>query len=184
MHVLVVVERDAQIVRVALRLDVAQFARKVQCGEVVVRLAGLGLHGAVVGALRTGQVHAVDEKVVAFCLTAEHRVVVEHERAAGRMQAPKMMRRTEPGESCTDDDQVVLLPRVDRIGRCRAKASCADLVRSLHEPGRVAVRVRVVAEAAGSVPVVADGERVAVAEVGLLVPHTGRAARHGAAQQE
>jgi len=93
----------------------------------------------------------VDEELVALRLAAEHRVVVEHETAAA-LTFLEEHRRGKSAQPSAHDRHVVRLAGVDDARALELPV--AHRVRHGHDVVRVAVRPRVVTDAAVAGPVV------------------------------
>jgi hypothetical protein len=98
---------------------------------------------------------SIHEKFVAFGFAAEDRMVVEHEASLSLSCVP--LENQCPGQAAdatTDNHTVVGFMGVDHIVRKAFKAPVANLVAGLEPAKRIAVRVRIVADAAVAGPII------------------------------
>ena len=96
---------------------------------------------------------AVDVELVALGFAAEYRVIIHHQAGrAGPALALKKQGRSEPADASTHHDAIELLARIDRLVRALVDA-IANPVAGRHHLVGVAVRIRVIADAAVPGPV-------------------------------
>ena len=108
-------------------------------------------------ALVRGESLPIDEELVALGLAAEDRVVVDDERASAAVFLEED-RGGESGDSAADGDEVVDLAGVGGVGDARFEGAIAHRVSGGDDVPGVAVRVRVVADAAVAVEGVSGGD--------------------------
>src|SRR5215831_10649359 len=97
----------------------------------------------------------VYNELVALSLAAEHWMIVEHQAGfplAGI--AMKNERRRKSADSPADDDTVIYFASFHKVVRNVLKLSVSDSMTSLNNRLSVAVRIRVVADAAVAGPIV------------------------------
>src|SRR5262252_6563871 len=96
----------------------------------------------------------IDQELVTLGFAAEHRVIVEHQAGFSlARQAMKYERRGESADPAANDYAVVDFSRFDDIRWDTFELSIADPVTGFENCLRVAIRIRVVADAAVPGPV-------------------------------
>src|SRR5678815_1449101 len=107
----------------------------------------------VVRALRPDEAHAIDVELVSLGFASHHRVVIENEHLAA-LELLEERGGAKPGNPATRHDEVVALTGVGRslAGRLTPDLAVAEVVRGGDRRPHVAVRARVIADAARSFP--------------------------------
>ena len=82
---------------------------------------------------------AVDENLVPLRFAAEDGVVVEDQRATGRLKTAEVMGRRETGNAAAHDHEVVAFAGVNNIDRAFIKSAFSQLMRDPQHFRRVAV---------------------------------------------
>ncbi len=96
--------------------------------------------------LMRDQPMAVDLELVPLCFAAEDRVIVEHETGRpGSRTPPEDQGRRQPADASANDDAIVRLARIDRVGGQALEHAVANLMRIRHHPQRISVGSGVVA---------------------------------------
>ena len=143
-----------------LGLSELEITGDVQRREIVIRLPGLSLDGKIVGALWSREVNPIDLELVSFSLATEDRMVVEKDRFAARVETTKVVRSRQSRKPRTDHGEVVDLSGLDRIQCATVEGAGTYLVRDPNELRRIAVRRRVVADAARAIPIDTELETI------------------------
>ena len=159
-RIVVVVERDTHALGGTLGLSELEITGDVQRREIVIRLPGLSLDGKIVGALWSREVNPIDLELVSFSLATEDRMVVEKDRFAARVETTKVVRSRQSRKPRTDHGEVVDLSGLDRIQCATVEGAGTYLVRDPNELRRIAVRRRVVADAARAIPIDTELETI------------------------
>ncbi len=109
-------------------------------------------HHRVVGALRPGEQHAIDDHLILLGLAAENRRILENQTAPVGVCLAKFVSRDQSREAAADNDQIVKLIDGRRSIDPRLVHSIANAVRRVDDGGYVAVGTRVITDAGVAVP--------------------------------
>ena len=159
-QVIVVIERDTHAGGRTAWLPEFEFSWQVQRGEIVVGITSRRRHCKIVRALRSRNVNTINFEIVALGLAAEDRVIVENQCPTGRVQTMKVVRRRQSREAAADNHEIKYLTRFRYADRRCIEAPCTDIVRGANQLRRVTVRLRIVTESAGAIPVSSDSEAI------------------------
>ena len=102
--------------------------------------------------MRSGEHHTVHEHLILLGLSAEHRMIFEHQATTVRICFAKFVGGDEARKSTADDDQLVKVIDQGRCGEFRFVNSVADAVRRIHYGRNVAVGPTVIADPGITVP--------------------------------
>ena len=108
-------------------------------------------HAALIRALRANEPAAVHEELVALRLAPPHCVIVQQQAVPSPVRR-HLVRRPEPRRPAADHDHVERLACIVHVRERAGELAVAHCVRGLHHVEHVAVRARVVPDAAWPLP--------------------------------